>query len=275
MREALLSELRSQIRGVTGALLVVGLTFHYTMETWWLGWTLPFPYLVGYAFFGLVLVILLTRSSGFREERSWRRRSSSWRYVATEFAEVLMQSFVASYTILLIMGVIDVPSTLNLVVRLGLIEVVPLGFGAALANRLFRADGERANEEGTFPNNLALFSIGALFVASTIAPTQEMELIAAHMSWARHAALIALTLLLVYLMLYELEFKDQEARVQREWRYQIGTTFMVYMVGLVVSFLLLTGFGHFLDATLSLVYQETVVLAFPASLGAAAAEVVI
>ncbi|WP_143423224.1 DUF2391 family protein [Halegenticoccus soli] len=35
--------LQNQIRGVTGALLVVGLTFHYTMETWWLGWTLPLP----------------------------------------------------------------------------------------------------------------------------------------------------------------------------------------------------------------------------------------
>jgi uncharacterized membrane protein len=35
------------------------------------------------------------------------------------------------------------------------------------------------------------------------------------------------------------------------------------------------GFGHFIEATVALVYQETVVLAFPAAVGAAAAEVVI
>lgn len=42
-----------------------------------------------------------------------------------------------------------------------------------------------------------------------------------------------------------------------------------------MSFFMLAGFGHFIGGTLALMYQLTVVLALSASLGAAAAEVVI
>lgn len=269
--------LRNQIRGVTGALLVVGLTFHYTMETWWWGWTLPLHYLVVYAFVGLTVVLVITRNVGFREGEEDRLGWPEPRWhLAVDFAQVLTQSFVASYGILLVIGVIDLSSSLNLVVRLGLIEVVPLGFGAALANRLFGTTRDDAAErEGQFPRNLAIFTVGALFVSSTIAPTREMELIAVNMGWFRHGVLIAVTLVLVYLILYELEFKDQDARVQQRWSRQVGTVFLAYLVGVATALFLLTAFGHFIGATVALVYQETVVLAFPASLGAAAAEVLL
>jgi putative integral membrane protein (TIGR02587 family) len=276
MTKPVAHEFRSQIRGITGALLVVGLTFHYTMETWWLAWILPLPYIVGFAFVGLTLVILVTRSIGFHKGEGQTGRSSQWRHAVIDFPQILLQSFIASYVILLLLGIIDLTSSLNLAVRLGLLEVVPLGFGAAMANDLLGStDGEAANEETRFPKNLAVFTIGALFISSTIAPTQEMELIAVHMDWLRLLLLIVFTLVLIYLVLYELEFQGQQARIKQEWRFQVGTVFIVYLVGATVAFFLLLGFGHFIDATFALVYQETVILAFPASLGAAAAEVLI
>lgn len=268
---------RDQIRGITGALLVVGLTFHYTMETWWLGWTLPLPYLVGYAVAGLALVMVITRTIGFHEREQRPTGSNPWWRALIDFSEVVLQSFLASYAILLLLGIIDVNSSLNLAMRLGLIEVVPLGFGAALANRLFgdSEGGQAAADEGEFPRNVAIFTIGALFVASTIAPTQEMKLLAIHMDWLRYPLLVALSLVLVYLVLYELAFKGQQTRLAQSWQLRVGTTFLAYFIGVVISFFLLTGFGHFIDATPALVYQETVILAFPASLGAAGAEVLV
>lgn len=276
MEDALVQTVRDQIRGISGALLVAGLTFHYTMETWWLGWTLPFHYLVGYAVVGLVVILVITRQVGFHE-REQRSRSNPWRRAVVDFAEVLAQSFVASYVILLVLGIVDAASSLNLIVRLGLIEVVPLGFGAALANSLFVGSDEQrtGGNEGEFPRNLAVFSLGALFLASSIAPTQEMELIAVHMNWRRYVSLVALTLLLIYLILYELAFKGHQSRVAQSWQLQVGTTFLAYAVGVSISFFLLLGFGHFDEATPALVYQETLVLAFPASLGAAGAEVLV
>ncbi|WP_459194261.1 DUF2391 family protein [Halosimplex sp. J119] len=275
MADQLMGELRNQIRGVTGALLVLGLTFHYTMETWWLGWTLPLPYLVGFALAGLAVVVALARVIGFRRgDKDRSGESEPWWSVGFDFAEILLQSFVASYAILLLVGILDFSSSPNVAMRLGLVEVVPLGFGAALANRLFGGE-DGGSREGEFPENVPIFAVGAVFVATTIAPTQEMELIAAHMDWPRYPLLIALTLVLIYLVLFELEFKGQNARTSGSRHVQAGTAFIAYLVGTVVSFLLLLGFGHFVDATLALVYQETVVLAFPASLGAAAAEVII
>ncbi len=272
-----IEELRNQIRGITGALLVVGLSFHYTMETWFLGWTLPLLYLVGYALVGLALVLLITRNIGFRKEAQRPGgKTRSWVRILTDFSQILLQSFIASYLILLILGIIDVGSSLNLIMRLGLIEVVPLGFGAALANDLFGSTSEQeTKKERHFPKNIAIFAIGALFVSAPIAPTDEMELIAAHMGWGRHMLLIVLTLVLIYLILFELGFKGQQARVQQDKLFQIGTAFVVYTIGTTTAFLLLIGMGHFIDATAAFTYQETVVLAFPASLGAAAAEVVI
>lgn len=268
--------LRNQIRGVTGALLVIGLTFQYTMETWWLGWTLPYSHLLTYTSIGLVLVMLLTRYVGFRKQNQSRSenrlRPSS---MAVSLTYIVLQSLVATYATLLLIGIIEIGDPLSLVVRLGLVEMVPLAFGAALANELFGGVQQQGSLEGEFPRNVAVFTVGAVFISSTIAPTQEMELISAHMNWFRHILLGVFSLVVVYLALYQLEFKGQGSRSKKDWEFEIGTTFMAYAVGLVVSAFLLAAFGHFREATLSLMVQETLVLGFPASLGAAAAEVVI
>lgn len=81
MPTAAVQTLRAQIRGVTGALLVVGLTFHYTMETW--GWTLPLTYLAGYAFVGLALVVVLTHWVGFREQEGEITQQNPLRYAVS------------------------------------------------------------------------------------------------------------------------------------------------------------------------------------------------
>ena len=53
------------------------------------------------------------------------------------------------------------------------------------------------------------------------------------------------------------------------------TVFLVYGVALAVSWGLLWGYGHFGEATISLVVQETIVLSFPAAMSGAGAEVVL
>ena len=161
-------------------------------------------------------------------------------------------------------------------VRLGLIEVVPLGIGAALANELLGGEREQNTErEKQFPTNVGVFTLGALFISLPVAPTQEMELISVHMHWNHHLLSIPVALLFVYLILYELEFKGHDVRTERKGAFRVGTTFLVYGIGALLSLLLLTAFGHFTEPTLELMVQETTVLALPASLGAAGAEVLI
>lgn len=276
-------ELREQGRGIVGALLVVGTTFLYTMETWWWGWTLPTKHLLVYALVGLAVVLAITRKVSFRESEqnsnSKQENSDSGRgnpvwKTLTDFAELVLQSFVAAYVVLLTFGVVELGDPLAIVARLGLIEVVPLGFGAALANELLRG-GKQTGQE-SLVGSIAAHSIGAVFVAGGISPTQEMELLASYMGWVRAPVLVMLSLLVSYLMLYELELRGQDSRLRgRETYWQVGYAFLVYAVAVVVGTGLLAAFGHFIDTPVSVAVQMIVIVSFPTSIGASAAQVVI
>lgn len=269
-------ELREQGRGMVGALLVVGTTFLYTMESWWLGWTLPVWVLLAYAVGGLGIVLAVTRSVGFRANEPDREgeRLGGVRGALTDFAELVLQSFVVAYAMLLVFGVIELGDPWILVARLGLVEVVPLGFGAALANELLA--GEKEPSDGSLANELGVFALGALFVSTTIALTEEMELIAAYMDWTRAGVLVVLSVLVVYLVLYELDTQGQRHRLQGRGKpMQFAQAFLVYGVALTVGLFLLAGFGYLRNATLPVTVQLLVVVGFPSSIGASAAEVLI
>jgi len=229
---------------------------------------------VAYAFVGLAGVLLVTRQVGFRAEESDQQRPSPWRLLVN-FAELLLQSFIAAYVVLLLFGVVDIGDSLVSVVRLGLIQVVPLGLGAALSNRLL-AESDNDIQEAVFPQNLSTFTLGAVFFAFPIAPTEEIELIAVNASWGRLAALVVFSILIVYLVLYELEFRGHDSRIQqRSSLAQVGTAFVIYTIGVVVSVGLLLPFGHFDGTSVAEWIQQTIVLAFIASTGASAGEVVL
>jgi len=125
--------LRDQGRGVVGA-LVVSVELLFTMEMWWHGCQLPAEWLIVYALVGLAVVLAITRSVGFEAQEETRR--SPLKRAATDFIELVLQSFVTAYAVLLLFGIVDVGDPPFLVARLGLLLVVPLGFGAALANKV-------------------------------------------------------------------------------------------------------------------------------------------
>lgn len=266
--------LRDQGRGIAGALFVAGLSFFYTMESWWLGWRLPMGHLVVYAVVGLVGVLVITQQIGFQEDAEGRtRRTLSW--LAADFAELVLQSFVTAYLVLLAFGVVEVGQAPVTVVRMGLLYVVPLGFGAAVANLLLSQTDDEVTE-ASFPQNIPTYVLGAAFMTFPVAPAEEVAVIAVYAGWPRLAGIVAISVLMVYLVLYELEFRGQEARREsRSWPMQVGSAFFVYVVGVVVAATFLLAFGHFTGTTLAEGVQLTIVLAFMASTGASAGEVVL
>jgi putative integral membrane protein (TIGR02587 family) len=274
----LAAELREQGRGMAGALLVLGISFAYTTETWWLAMKIPVGHLIGYVIAGFALVVLVTRSVGFRSEESegepgrGRNGASS---LLVEFTETVFQSFFIGCAALLLLGVVDLRTPFPVAVRTGLVQAVPLAFGAALANELLSGDQEEIPEEG-FPQSLGVFALGAVFFAAPIAPTGEVGLIASQVGWVRLSTLLAVTLVVTYLMLYELEFRGQSRRLQdrSRWR-QAGQTCIVYVVGLLVAFGLLVALGGVENEPFATWVRWTVVLAFPAAVGASGARVVL
>lgn len=266
--------LRDQGRGVAGSLFVVGLSFFYTMESWWLSWRLPMGHLVVYAVVGLVAVLVITQQIGFQEEAEGRTRRTLSR-LGADFAELVIQSFVTAYLVLLAFGILEPGQTLVTVVRMGLLQVVPLGFGAAVANQLLAQSNDDI-QEASFPRNVPTYVLGAVFMAFPVAPTEEVEVIAVYAGWARLAVVVAISIVTVYFVLYELEFRGQQSRREsRSWPMQVGSAFFVYVIGVVVAVTFLVAFGHFAGTTLAEQVQQTIVLAFVASTGASASEVVL
>lgn len=299
------TELRDQGRATVGAFVVVGISYLYTMEAWWLAWQLDMTHLLVYTVAGLAIVLGLARTIGFHKqnesdgsgdeesdgkpegsadsERSSESHSGgddgglgSVLYdTVTDATEAIAQSFVAAYVVLFLFGVLTFEDSPVTAARLGIFHVVPLGFGAALANDLFAGSGgEQPSRK--FVESVGVFALGAIFLSAPIALTQEMELIVAYTEWSRLAALLVVTLLVTHLTLFELEMQGQAQRVEpRSKLMQVGHTFTVYFVGVVVAVGLLAAFGHFDGQPVSVWVQETVVLAFPTSVGASAAQVVL
>lgn len=272
-RQRVVAQLREQGRGVMGA-LIFGTPFLFTMETWWNGWMLPPAYLLVYTIAGLAIVLVLTAVVGFRSDEEHRLPGP--RRLALDFAELVLQSFLAAFIVLYAFGIIEIGDPLILVARLGLIQLVPLGFGAALANRLLGGDEKNGTGELPFPKDLAVFAAGALFFIFPIAPTQEMELMAAHAGPGRLLVVMGVSIIMTYLILYELEFQGQAGRLAgMSTRLRWGETFLVYATALVTAFVALAAFGHFGAGPPGVWAQLTIVLAFPAAIGGSAARVVL
>jgi len=273
MANAVLEELRTQGRGVAGALLVVGVSMLVTMETWWLSWRLPILHLVLFAAVGLAAVFVLVRSVGFRQ-LDGDGTEPTLRVVA-DFAELVTQSIVAALVVLFAFGVVEAGDSPSSVVRLALVQSVPFGFGAALANRLL-GETDAPIEEEAFPHNLTVFTLGALFLSLPVAPTEEVVVLARNAGWPRLAAVVVLSVGVVHLVLHELEFRGHRDRIEgRTHLLQLGTAATAYAVALVVSVVLLLGFGQFDGRGVAEAVQLTVVLGFPAATGASAGEVVL
>lgn len=307
--------LRNQVRGVTGALIVSGVVVLLTMESWWLSWTRPASHLVAFTLVGLGVVLAITRTSGFRVEEEEDEDDGEDQEdedggddqevedgedqeqeddeegggdvsqydpvrLTVDFAELVLQSLVAATVVFFIYGVVTLSTPWHVVARMGLLHVVPLGFGAALANRLLHETEEQRGEsaeEQSLPTNLGIFAAGAIFFALPLVGSVEIDVLASTAGWPRLAAIVALSLLTAYLILYELEFRGQSGRTaDRESAALLhaGQTCIVYAVGLAVAAPLLWGFGQF-TFSLAVDLQKLVVLSFPATVGAAAARVVL
>lgn len=261
--------MRDAGRGVVGGLLL-GMPLLYTMEVWWLAGRLDTWHLLGYAFGSLALVLATVHLVGFRPDHEG---PGAWKVAVEDFAELLLHAFAAAFGILFLFGLVEWGDPVQIVARMGVMQILPIGFGAALANHALATRDETTREE-SLVREMATFAAGALFFTLPASPTEEMDLMAAHAGWWRLLLVCGASVVLCYLALYELRFRGEGGRERNPlWRW--GETFAGYIVALVVCGLLLLGFGQFSGATVEEMVQKTVVLSFLGSLGGAAARVVL
>lgn len=249
------------MRGVAGG-VVVGVPLIYTQEVWFHGGNLPLSGIFGLLAGAFVLNLALSTAIGFNSGRTHR---------PVEDAVVgFGLSFVLAAFLLTLLKRVDMQMSLGSRLAIIAVSAVPISLGFALGNSLAPKEGGKSEElSGGFGDLLAAAG-GAMVLVLNISPTEEPLLLASELGKVRLIGLVLVSLILSYLMVFYAEFNGRHVRMRagNPINTPLLETMVAYLVALGISAGLLWAFGEFpaLDPS---TLAKSVVLAFPASLGAA------
>lgn len=282
------SEFNDLVRGLSGGFLF-GIPLLYTMEVWWLGthshpWRLLLLLLLSF-----VINWMLGHFAGFRQGMTPIN-------AVLDALEALAIGIVASAVTLVVLGELRPGVPFDTVIGMIALESVPFSLGVSIANSFLsgskdgpqdRADGdkqggEQENEDqpetkhtelnGTIRDAGATVA-GALFVAFSVAPTEEIPMLAGNLGSLGLITLVFFSLLVSYAITFEAGFADQEARMGHEGIFQrpLSETVFSYLVALVVAGVLLWIFKQLEFGDPGHVWLERmIVLGLPAAIGGSA-----
>lgn len=292
------------LRGVAGALLF-GVPLLYTMEVWWIGNTVSPPrMLVGLGLTYLALVAL-NRSSGFR-----RGRQSTLGRSLLDSLEALSLGIIVSATSLLLLRRITGDMALHTILGHIVLESIPFSIGVGIANGLLNrsggdeqegenaaAGGDSAEDKQTTDSDqpdappkqgAALWkdtladaggtALGATIIAFSIAPTDEVPMIAGALSPLALLAVVAASLVVSYIIVFEAEFGDQQSRQEQRGIFQtpLSETIASYCISLGLTVAMLVFFQQLsTEAPLNQWVSHTITLGLPATIGGAAGRLAI
>ncbi|CCG02634.1 TIGR02587 family membrane protein [Blastococcus saxobsidens] len=252
-------------RGIGGALLFA-MPLLMTMEVWRLGLAVD-RYRVAALTVGTVLLVIgLARNLG----GSGR---SGWRASLVDAGVAFLAAALAAAVILTTLDVLDWLRDWRDAVSILLLAMLPAAVGASYA-RAQLGEGSAFPSKSGYGHELSLMVAGAVVFAANVAPTEEIVLLAATMTPWHTLVLVALSLALMHAFVYGVGFGGEE---EYEGPVQSFATFTIvgYALALCVAAYLLWTLGRFEDIGLLMVVTESVVLALPASLGAAAARLIL
>lgn len=284
-------ELNDIVRGASGGFLF-GIPLLYTMEVWGIGSYVEPPLMLGILLITYMVVLLLNRVEGFR-----RRKRTTILGAALESLEALAIGMTCSTLILILLQRITLSTPLDEALGKIIFEGVPYAIGASLA-RLLLSDGSAEStpeswrilprstklskkDRMSINDTLADVSatlIGAIIVAFSIAPTDEVVLLAAAASAPWLLAIIGASLVISYGIVFAAGFANQEKRQQQRGLFQSpqSETIISYLISLLASAVMLGFFQQLSFADPWNVWLSyTIVLGLPATVGGAAGRLAI
>jgi len=281
-----LRELQDILRGAAGGFLF-GIPLLYTVEVWSIGSSVqPERLLVVLAVtFGVVW--LLTQTGGFR--RTLRLRPLE---AVLESIEALGIGILCAAIALVLLRRITLATPLSETLGKLIFEGVPFSLGVALARSLLSPSPERPVSRrqrngfsqkrlaSRWPDTLVDLDatlLGAMLIAFSIAPTEEIRLLAAAIPPLWLLLIIAASLLLSYTIVFASGFANGSERRHRGLLLSpITETLVAYLVALLISTTMLVFFQQLTPAD---PWQEwlsnILVLGLPASIGGAAGRILV
>lgn len=267
---------RGLARAFAGA-IIFAFPLMMTMEMWWLGFYMDRLHLLLFIAVSLVLLVPLSRCIGFEETHSWRQDVLD---ALTAFGIAIL----ASATMLTVLGLVKFGMPAGEILGKIAIQAVPASIGAIVARGQLGGNGAGSASgkgqkpaQSSYSTELLLMTVGALFLAFNVAPTEEMILIAFKMrSW--HAlALILLSILALHAFVYVLDFRGQEQLDEGTswWVGMLSFSVAGFGIAILVSLYIPRTFGRMDGASMSQIAMMVCVLGFPAALGAGSARLIV
>ncbi|MEM6424521.1 MAG: TIGR02587 family membrane protein [Cyanobacteria bacterium P01_D01_bin.128] len=282
------AELRDLLRGASGGFLF-GIPLLYTVELWSIGSSADPPLLLAVlaATFGVVLV--LTQTQGFRQTLTLRPLET-----ALESLEALGLGVVCAAIALVLLQRITIATPLSETLGKLVFETVPFALGVALARSTLSRDrpatrrliSQSSRSRGSPIRLLSIRDaivdfdaalLGAIVTSFSIAPTEEVALLAAAIPPLWLLLIMAASVLLSYAIVYASGLSDRPIRQgQNRLLSPVTETLVAYLVALGASTIMLV---FFQQLSLQDPWQEwlsdTIVLGFPAAVGSAAGRLLI
>ena len=244
-----------------------------TMEMWQLG------FYMGRLPLAVFMVVMMPVLFGMEYYTGFKEATTKLDEIA-DAAVAYGVGLVASAIVLALFNLISLDEPVSSVVGKVALQAIPASFGAMLSGSQFGSQGaaeRRHKREVGFGGILFLMAVGALFLAFNVAPTEEMFLIAARMTPWHGIALAIASLIIMHGFVYAASFRGAPGAPEGVTRRTLFFRYTVpgYAIALVVSTYVLWTFGRYEDHTTITMIMQAVVLGFPASIGAAAARLVV
>jgi putative integral membrane protein (TIGR02587 family) len=262
---------RSVLRGAGGA-IIFALPILMTMEMWYLGFTMERHRLLLLVLLLLPTLVLLSYHAGFEPTFSWRDD-------VVDAVVAYGIGFITSAAVLWLLGIVTGSTAWPNALGQITVQTVPASIGAMLARSLLT--GEHADNDArparTYGGTLFIMGVGALFLAFSVAPTDEVMVISLRLLPTSTILLVAASLLLMHAFVYAVEFRGQVARAEHTTALGefVRHTLAGYGLALVISAYVLWTFGRADGLHGAALVRASVVLGFPAAIGAAAARLIL
>lgn len=279
-------------RGIVGG-LIFSLPLIYTSEMWWTGYIAQPHTLLICILVTFLLLLGYNKYSGTRKERSFKD-------LCHESVEEIGLAFITSFIFLLLISQVHLGMSLMEILGKVVVESMVVAIGISVGTAELgqkneedqEEEQEKENKESSLPtkenndNNqnheqddglisiLVLSICGAVLFASSVAPTEEIQIIAATNKPLHLILMLTIAILLSIVITYFSDFTGSRKN-KLSFSEMILHTLIGFLAAIISSFFLLWFFGRIEGYGHQMIIAQMIILAIPAIIGASAGRLLI
>jgi putative integral membrane protein (TIGR02587 family) len=275
-------EIQEIISGASGGFLF-GIPLLYTMEVWFIGSDIEPPILLSSLAVTFTIVLMLNQIEGFRPQENVTILEN-----IAETIETLAIGMTCAALMLIVLQEINGQTSLSEALGKIVFEGIPFSVGVAFSRSLLSRGAETDSDNNdqsvqsskqqaiVWKNTVAdLFAatIGALFVSFSIAPTDEIDMLAASASSGWLLIMMLASLLISYGIVFASKITNYQNRLQQSGIFQSpkSETIISYLVSLLTGILIMWFFHKLTFSDPWFMWlRHGIVLGLPACIGGAA-----